>query len=150
MIKSIVSILLILLGSPAFGQIYGKGVWCAPVSWKISKEEFLSQFGTMSASVEGLKLGIFFGEDESFAYIPIVVNDEASYAIEKSNKASSDEDKIFVGTDSLDRKSLILTTGEVVAQCEVFQSRSYFDREAERLRALIQAAYNSQREGNKI
>ena len=149
--RNFLALLLILIMTPSYAQIEGKGVWCAPVSWTISKEEFLSQFGTMPASIEELKLGIFFGKDESFAYIPIVVNDEASYAIEKSNKASSDENRIFLGkTDSLDRKSLILTTGEFVAQCEVFQSRSYFDREAERLLTIIQAEYDRLLKGNRI
>jgi hypothetical protein len=79
-------------------------------------------------------------------------NDVILYIEGNSEEYEVTENRIiFEDNVYLDRKTLILSdTSMGSVQCEVFDSKSSFDREAERLLTILQAAYNNRRKGNRI
>jgi hypothetical protein len=147
-------ILCMLLSSlPALGQIDGKGIFCAleTASDGLIKE-FYEDFNLNGINVQVIKAGVFFNEGKSFPRTPSMENDVIFYFEGKSEEYEVTQNHIIIEeTGYLDRKTLILSDTSIGSiQCEVFDSKSSFDKEAERLLVILQAAYDNQRVGNRI
>ena len=144
---------LILITSSAFGQVDGKGVWCTPTSFDTSEEDFFKQF-TVTPVKGNFYLGIMFDGGGVISHIPVIINDVVTMPGMKTGSYMTDDEFIYLGNlgskERLNRKSLVLNTTGLTAQCEVFNSKSAFDTKTVQLRSSIQAEYDRQLKGNRI
>lgn len=151
--RIILSLFLSFVVTPLFGQVDGKGVWCTPISFDISEEDFFKQF-TVTPVRGNFYLGIMFDKGEVNSHIPIINNDVVTMPGAKTGSYMTDDEFIYLGIlgskERLNRKSLVLNTTGLTAQCEVFNSKSAFDAKTVQLRSSIQAEYDRQLRGNRI
>ena len=151
--RFILILCMLLLSLPTFGQIDGKGIFCGLENASDeTKKEFYEDTKLTGIDAGAIKISIFFNEGKVFPKIPVMDNDVILYIEGNSEEYEVTENRIiFEENVYLDRKTLILSdTSMGSVQCEVFDSKSSFDREAERLLTILQAAYNNRRKGNKI
>ena len=150
----LIFILCLLLPSvSAFGQIDGKGIFCAlETASDESKKEFYEDTKLNGIDAKLIRMGVFFSKGQFFTKIPIMDNDVIIYIETDSEEYRVTQNHIIMDESAyLDRKTLILSdsySGSV--QCEVFDSKFSFEKEAERLLVILQSAYDNLRKDNKI
>ena len=150
----LIFILCLLLPSlSAFGQIDGKGIFCAlETASDESKKEFYEDTKLNGIDAKLIRMGVFFSEGQFFTKIPIMDNDVIIYIETDSEEYRVTQNHIIMDESAyLDRKTLILSdsySGSV--QCKVFDSKFSFEKEAERLLVILQSAYDNLRKDNKI
>ena len=151
--RIILSLFLSLLATALFAQVEGRGVWCTPISFDISEEDFFKQF-TVTPVRGNFYLGMMFDGGGVISHIPIINNDVVTMPGARTGSYMTDGEFIYLGNlgskERLNRKSLVLNTAGLTAQCEVFNSKSAFDAKTVQLRSSIQAEYNRQLRGNRI
>jgi len=151
--RIILSLLLSLLTTTLFAQVEGKGIFCnlENSSGQI-RSAIYDELNLRGVDIEIIRLAVLFKDGQSHIFLPFMANDVISFSVgTEVYEVTADHIVFSHGAALLDRKTLILEGEEMGSiQCEVTNSELEFDKEKERLRLLIQAGYNSQREDNRI